>query len=182
MPRKKTYTAPTYSPVIRHATALHVRERRRCFRFDELVDSDNQPKRVITIGRRPRSDIRVDDGLVSYDHALLKRHADGRTTIMAAEGCKNGVFVNGRLLTEPVLLTVGMQIRIGSSRLVGATCTGSFPVSGYDNDDYMRHAGEMYGSNNLAAKHIRRSASRIREARLPPGERRRRKGKGKKTR
>jgi ABC-type multidrug transport system ATPase subunit len=76
-------------------------------------------KETITIGRRPDSDVVVNDLLVSRRHAELRRGEDGGWTVVDL-GSHNGVFLNGQAVSEaPVgpedLIGVGHQ----SFRLVG---------------------------------------------------------------
>jgi hypothetical protein len=68
----------------------------------------------LTIGRRPDSDIFLDDVTVSRDHALLVRRADGYH--LDDCGSLNGTYVN-RQRVESHRLTDGDELQIGKYKL-----------------------------------------------------------------
>jgi pSer/pThr/pTyr-binding forkhead associated (FHA) protein len=71
-------------------------------------------KPVVTIGRKPDNDLRIDNLAVSGHHARVVRDADRFT--LEDLGSTNGTFVGARRIkTEP--LTDGMEITIGKYTL-----------------------------------------------------------------
>jgi len=68
----------------------------------------------MTIGRRPDSDVFLDDVTVSRDHALLIRRADGYH--LDDCGSLNGTYVNRRRV-ESVRLEDGDELQIGKYKL-----------------------------------------------------------------
>jgi hypothetical protein len=68
----------------------------------------------LTIGRRPDSDIFLDDVTVSRDHAILVRRADGY--YLDDCGSLNGTYVN-RSRIESHRLTDGDEVQIGKYKL-----------------------------------------------------------------
>ena len=72
-------------------------------------------KDVVTCGRKPDSDIFLDDVTVSRKHAEIRRGDNGFS--LADVGSLNGTFVNrNRVETSP--LSNGDEIQIGKFRLV----------------------------------------------------------------
>ncbi len=70
----------------------------------------------MTIGRDPENDVRLGDLTVSRRHALLTRHADNRYFIEDLQS-RNGISLNGNVVTQPTALTGGAQIRVGIYQL-----------------------------------------------------------------
>jgi len=69
------------------------------------------------IGRSPLSDVVLTgDAQVSRTHAVLERIAD--RWIVRDVGSRNGTYVNGQLVRDPVRLQPGDELRIGKSLLV----------------------------------------------------------------
>lgn len=68
-----------------------------------------KPERVL--GRSPDVDIPIDNKNISRQHAKLKQDIDG--VWIEDLKSKNGVFVNGKRITEPVLLTDSDEISLG---------------------------------------------------------------------
>ena len=68
----------------------------------------------MTIGRRPDSDIFLDDVTVSRNHALLHER-DGRF-VVEDQGSLNGTFVNRRRI-DSAELENGDELQIGKYRL-----------------------------------------------------------------
>src|SRR5260370_2984867 len=75
-----------------------------------LLDSD-----LTVVGRRPDSDIFLDDVTVSRRHAEFYRH--GSRFVVRDVGSLNGTYVN-RDRIEEVALNGGDEVPIGKSRLV----------------------------------------------------------------
>jgi pSer/pThr/pTyr-binding forkhead associated (FHA) protein len=71
----------------------------------------------LVIGRSPLSDVVLTaDAQVSRTHAVLERIAD--RWIVRDVGSRNGTYVNGERVREPVRLQAGDELRIGKSVLV----------------------------------------------------------------
>ena len=71
------------------------------------------PPGEVVIGRDGDNDIVLAEGTVSRRHARLARDGDGRITL-TDEDSANGVFVNGKRITQAIL-AAGDQIQIGDS-------------------------------------------------------------------
>jgi len=71
----------------------------------------------LVIGRSPLSDVVLTaDAQVSRTHAVLERIAD--RWVVRDVGSRNGTYVNGQQVREPVWLRAGDELRIGKSLLV----------------------------------------------------------------
>jgi pSer/pThr/pTyr-binding forkhead associated (FHA) protein len=71
----------------------------------------------LVVGRSPLSDVVLAaDAQVSRSHAVLERIA-GRWVVRDV-GSRNGTYVNGERVREPVRLVADDEIRVGKSRLV----------------------------------------------------------------
>src|SRR5439155_22166802 len=71
-----------------------------------------------TVGREEGCDlVLADDPEASRRHAYLTALPDGRCEI-GDLGSRNGTFVNGRRLSEPVALSGGGEVRMGQTVLV----------------------------------------------------------------
>ena len=68
----------------------------------------------LAIGRRPESDIFLDDVTVSRDHAILVRRADGY--YLDDSGSLNGTYVNRRRI-ESHRLANGDELQVGKYKL-----------------------------------------------------------------
>ena len=75
---------------------------------------DGPPAKAMTIGRRPDSDVFLDDVTVSRDHALLVRR--GADFYLDDLGSLNGTYVNRRRI-ESHRLEDGDEIQIGKYKL-----------------------------------------------------------------
>ena len=67
------------------------------------------------IGRLAHKEIILDDITVSRNHAFIS--VDDETVIISDENSTNGIFVNGELTDESVLLS-GSRIQIGKFNLI----------------------------------------------------------------
>jgi len=68
------------------------------------------------LGRDPSSGILIDDGTVSRRHAQIQ--LDGESAILEDLGSKNGTFIGGVRLTEPVALADGTTFVLGDASIV----------------------------------------------------------------
>jgi phosphoserine phosphatase RsbU/P len=73
-------------------------------------------KPSLSIGRLPDSEIAIDEPVVSRRHAEIYRTGD-RYYIRDA-GSRNGTFVDGKRILQPVELSPGQVVVIGNSRIV----------------------------------------------------------------
>ncbi len=67
---------------------------------------------TILIGRSETNDIVIDDSFVSYEHACIARHKQGYW--LTDLNSTNRTYLNGRQITEDVLLESGDIIKIGA--------------------------------------------------------------------
>ena len=67
------------------------------------------------IGRLANKEIILDDITVSRNHAFIS--VDDETVIISDENSTNGIFVNGELTNESVLMS-GYRIQIGKFNLI----------------------------------------------------------------
>ena len=67
------------------------------------------------IGRLANKEIILDDITVSRNHAFIS--VDDKTVIISDENSTNGIFVNGELTDESVLMS-GYRIQIGKFNLI----------------------------------------------------------------
>jgi hypothetical protein len=70
----------------------------------------------VTIGRDPDCELRLDLALVSMRHAHL--HVVGDAVTVLDLGSKNGTYVNGRRVLDPVRLEHGDELRVGNVALL----------------------------------------------------------------
>jgi DNA-binding response OmpR family regulator len=67
-------------------------------------------KPVITIGRWEENDVTIPDRWISRHHAELRR--EGQRYVLYDLGSKNGSFLNGKAVTEPLPLENGDRIQL----------------------------------------------------------------------
>ena len=79
----------------------------------KLVTSE---KRILRIGRLPSSEIYIDDLVVSRRHAEVYFADEGY--FVRDTGSRNGTFLNGERVFDPIALKPGDVIGVGSSRIV----------------------------------------------------------------
>ena len=83
--------------------------------------------RAFRIGRDASSDLQVFDPRISRNHAEINRR--GNDYIVSDLNSTNGIYINGRRITEPALLRDGDAVEIGNTG--GVTFTFELrPVSG----------------------------------------------------
>ncbi len=87
-----------------------------------LIDRDHPEQRydvampVVTIGRAEQSDIAIDDGTVSRQHAVIKLE-DGQFQVYDV-GSTNGTFVGETRVREPMTLEDGVIVRFGERSFI----------------------------------------------------------------
>ncbi|MGZ8667566.1 MAG: FHA domain-containing protein, partial [Solirubrobacterales bacterium] len=70
----------------------------------------------ISIGRAESCDVTLEDEEISREHAEIRRTGSGDFEV-ADLGSRNGVFVNGRQISEPTSLKAGDELRVGETTL-----------------------------------------------------------------
>lgn len=84
-----------------------------------MVRTDTQVGATITVtdavvlGRSPDADVLLDDPYASMFH--LRLTMDGDTMSLADLGTTNGTYVNGRRVTNPVVLNAGDSVQVGKT-------------------------------------------------------------------
>jgi putative drug exporter of the RND superfamily len=85
-----------------------------------IESGDSRDRRVeasgsdFVIGREPGSDLVLSDPTVSARHASISV-LDAERGILTDLGSRNGTFVNGRQIYDPVLLSGGERVRLGDT-------------------------------------------------------------------
>lgn len=69
---------------------------------------------ITTIGRSSHSTIVLDNGYVSTEHALITRRGD--QWLLEDVGSRNGTLLNGEVLAETAVISVGDVIGIGETQ------------------------------------------------------------------
>ena len=172
MPAHRTPHVSPYQRIMRPAAGFHYKDKKRVILFHDFVDADDRPQQALSVGRSKACDIQVTHRLTSRKHATLERLSNGHTQIAPTDPT-NALYVDGQPITEPVLLTVGMRVRLGRAVLIACDGNGRFPFAADTADNFLRGADEHYGSNQLAGERIGRSRETIRQRRLPERLRRR---------
>ena len=67
----------------------------------------------VVLGRSPDADVLLDDPYASMFH--LRLTMDGDTMSLADLGTTNGTYVNGRRVTNPVVLNAGDSVQVGKT-------------------------------------------------------------------
>lgn len=73
-------------------------------------------QRTVTLGRDPSSTLQLDSPTISRTHATITQDSRGRYILH--DNSTNGVFVNGRRVTQPTVIADGSTIVIGSFTLI----------------------------------------------------------------
>ena len=74
---------------------------------------------VLVIGRGHTADVAIDDDGVSRHHMRLRR--DGDHIVAEDAGARNGTFINGTRLAQPIKLVDGDKIQLGRSTILKFT-------------------------------------------------------------
>lgn len=133
----------------------------RTYEFAECT-LDDQPKRILTIGRARYSDIRVMDPTVSQVHCEIIRRDDGMFLLQDADST-NGTFVND-IRIEQLILWPGMWIFVGKTEIFVMGQDRKIPLRAKTTTSFWRRAAYVYGSNRKAAKHVGKSHMTIQRA------------------
>jgi serine phosphatase RsbU (regulator of sigma subunit) len=75
------------------------------------MGSRHEVSETQTLGRHPDCDIVIEVGAVSRQHARVIERDDGSFEVQDL-GSRNGTYVNGELISEPVILNDGDRVRI----------------------------------------------------------------------
>jgi len=109
-------------------------ERRQSYKL--VIRSENKiqgeyfvRKKRITIGRHRENDLRIDDSLISRQHAQIIQQ--GRTIYLRDLNSTNGTFVDGKRV-DIAPLEIGTNIKLGSYQLTFTRSTKNMPSSSPD--------------------------------------------------
>ncbi|MEZ4391843.1 MAG: FHA domain-containing protein [Polyangiales bacterium] len=86
------------------------------FRLRFLVQEFDLPPGDTLLGRSPECQITIEDPLISRQHARIIVQVGVATFVDL--GSRNGSRINGRPVTDPVLLVDGDRVRLGAQELV----------------------------------------------------------------
>jgi len=103
-----------------------------------------KPKKYITIGSSPNTDISIDDPAVSRSHCLLKQSRRG--LLLQDGGSKNGTWVNGVRIDEYVL-TPGTVFVVGATRILASGMSGKVRIVGSSVRSFVNNAYIIYGGS-----------------------------------
>ena len=79
----------------------------------QLIETNLQRRDSVVIGRGTECDVVIHDLKASRRHCQLTRSSDG--FLLEDLGSRNGTFVNGVKITEPVLLKANHTFQIGDT-------------------------------------------------------------------
>lgn len=79
----------------------------------KLIETSLNKRDTIVIGRGTECDLMVHDSKASRKHCQLTRQGDG--FLLTDLDSKNGTYVNGQRITEPVLLRSKETFKIGDT-------------------------------------------------------------------
>jgi len=85
----------------------------------------------LSVGRAEESDVRLYTASASREHAVIARNEADEWVLTPVAG--KTVLVDGEMMTEPVVLEVGLNIILGQDHLrcmAGALATGSMSTQG----------------------------------------------------
>jgi predicted component of type VI protein secretion system len=78
---------------------------------EAVLRSQHYSQPVIILGREPECDFPLDDQTVSSHHARLSYHQ--QQWWLEDLASTNGTFLNGEVVTAPVVITHGDELRLG---------------------------------------------------------------------
>ena len=79
----------------------------------KLIETSLQKRDAVVIGRGTECDLMVHDAKASRRHCQLTRQ--GNAFLLTDLDSKNGTYVNGQRITEPVLLQSKETFKIGDT-------------------------------------------------------------------
>ncbi len=85
------------------------------YRDDEGEIRERDLGNHVTLGRHPGQDIQILERVVSKEHALIEQRGDGY--YLQDRESRNGTYLNGSRIRDPVQLESGDRIEIGSTTL-----------------------------------------------------------------
>lgn len=117
-------------------------ERRQSYKLVILSENKIQGeyfvrKKRITIGRHRENDLRIDDALISRQHAQIIQQ--GRTIYLRDLNSTNGTFVDGKRV-DIAPLEIGTKIKIGSCELTFTRSTKNSPSKSHSDDNVLDFA------------------------------------------
>ena len=98
-------------------------------------------KKRITIGRHRENDLRIDDALISRQHAQIIQQ--GRTIYLRDLNSTNGTFVGGKRV-DIAPLDVGTEIKIGSCQLTFTRSNKNSPSRNTSSDNVLDFAATQH--------------------------------------
>ncbi|MGE5183228.1 MAG: GGDEF domain-containing protein [Acidobacteriota bacterium] len=87
--------------------------------------------KVVTIGRAPSCEVRIDDDGMSRSHARVRY--EGNRAWLEDLHSRNGTFINGQRIREPVELHDGDKIQIGRNTVVRFALQDALDESFHEN-------------------------------------------------
>jgi len=105
---------------------------------------EGQPKKYITVGSHPNSDIRLHDPAVSRNHCLIEQGR--RDPIIRDCGSKNGIWINGMPVDEYTLIP-GTVVVIGATQILAAGMSGKVRIAGANVGSFVHNAYIIFGRN-----------------------------------
>ena len=82
-------------------------------RSDSQVGTTISVANAVVLGRSPEADVLLDDPYASMFH--LRLTMEGDTMSLSDLGTTNGTYVNGRRVTNPVVLNAGDSVQVGKT-------------------------------------------------------------------
>jgi pSer/pThr/pTyr-binding forkhead associated (FHA) protein len=80
---------------------------------EKLVETSLHKRDAVVIGRGNECDVVIHDMKASRQHCKLTRQATG--FLLEDLGSRNGTFVNGTRIAEPILLKTSQTFQIGDT-------------------------------------------------------------------
>jgi hypothetical protein len=99
--------------------------------------------KIMSIGREPQVDIVIPDRQVSRFHARITPGNNG--VLLEDLGSKNGTYVNGHMLSEPVLLGDGDVVQVALvQQFVFLSSDSTMPLDGSSHQLNLERTGRLY--------------------------------------